>query len=86
MEMPIGATLATMKGMRMLIKEVQHWIDQRKILEAIGTLEELKEAFEYFSPLFSPNSTEKFRSIIEELDQILNSMHVVVEEEVGLDD
>lgn len=86
MKMPIGATLAAMSGMRMQIKEVQHWIDRKKIVEAVSTLEVLEESFEYFSPYLGTYSTEKFRSIIEELDQILNSMHVVIRKEFGLDD
>lgn len=64
MIMPIGARFAAMRGMRKQVKEVQNWLEQKNIVDAVTTLEELEEAFEYFSPHFSPINTAKFRSAI----------------------
>lgn len=69
MIMPIGARFAAMRGMRMLIKEVQHWLERKNIAEAVTTLKELKEAFEYFSPHLDPTNTAKFRSAIRDVEE-----------------
>lgn len=69
MEMPTGARFAAMRGMRRQVQEVQNWLERKNIAEAVTTLEELKEAFEYFSPHFSPTNTAKFRSAIRDVEE-----------------
>lgn len=69
MIMPIGARFAAMSGMRRQVQEVQNWIEQKNIAEAVTTLEELGEAFEYFSPHLDPTNTAKFRSAIKDVEK-----------------
>lgn len=69
MEMPIGARFAAMRGMRRQVQEVQNWLERRNIVGAVTTLEDLEEAFEYFSPHLDPTNTAKFRSAIKDVEE-----------------
>lgn len=69
MEMPTGARYAAMGGMRRQIKEVESWIEQKNIADAVTALEELKEAFEYFSSHLAPTNSAKFRTAIKDLEK-----------------
>jgi hypothetical protein len=73
MEMPTGARFAAMRGMRKQVREAQNCIEQRHIVDAATALEELKEAFGFFSPHLAPTNSAKFRTAIKDLEKKISA-------------